>query len=230
MKKWLLITLLGLAMVSLSSAQGPIAQWTFEINTPADLTGSATISGIAADVGNGPASGVHASAATAWTTPAGNGSANSLSANTWGVGDYFQFQTSTIGFSGIFLSFDQTSSGTGPRDFELRYSTDGNNFTTFGAYTVLANGGAPNPAWNTTTPSSAYSFSYDLSSVTALDNASDVYFRLVDTSTTSANGGTVGTAGTDRVDNFTVAPVPEPSTCLLVGFGTLALLLVRRRK
>ncbi|MDB6125108.1 MAG: hypothetical protein JWQ71_4101 [Pedosphaera sp.] len=65
-------------------------------------------------------------------------------------------------------------------------------------------------------------FAYDLSSITALDNASSIYFRLIDQATTSISGATVGTGGTDRVDNFTVftvTPVPEPSTLALLGLG-----------
>ena len=229
MKKWTLVTFLGLSFASLSSAQTPIAQWTFEINTPADATDSPTISGIAADFGTGTASGVHAGALTDWSTPSGNGSANSLSVNTWAVGDYFQFRTSTVGFSGIFLSFDQTSSGTGPRDFDLRYSTDGINFTPFATYSVLANA-APNPVWNTSTASGLYTMTYDLSAVTALDNATDVYFRIGNTSTVSANGGTVAAACTDRLDNFMVAQIPEPSTYALLGLGALALALAQHRR
>ena len=65
-----------------------------------------------------------------------------------------------------------------------------------------------------------------------------MYFRIVDDSLTtggSINGGNVGTAGTDRVDNFsitaTATAVPEPSSlCLLGGFGLLAWHMIRRRK
>ena len=139
--------------------------------------------------------------------------------------------TAKAWFSGIRLEWDQTSSNTGPRDNRLDYSTDGVNFTTFGpGYTILANA-SPNPTWNSTTFNAIYHYSQDLSPVTALNNASTVYFRLIDTSTTSANGGTVGTGGTDRVDNFTIEVVPEPQTlALLSGFGILALNFIRRRK
>jgi len=207
------------------------AQWTFE-GSFASITGSSpTLSGLSPEVGTGTASGVHASTAT-WSSPAGNGSTHSFSVNTWAVGDYFQFQTSTLGLNNILVSFDQTSSGTGPRDFKLTYSTDGTTFSQFASdYMVLANA-SPNPVWNATTASSIYSYSFNLSAVTALNNASAVYFRVVDDSTISANGGTVATTGTDRLDNFTVqvVPVPEPNIAALAGFGVLGLILSRRSR
>ena len=207
------ITILALVLMALpvQSAQAAttIAQWTFESpNTPADATDAATYPNLIppAAGGTGNAGGFHASTATDWTTPVGNVSADSFSSNTWAVGDYYQFTVSTLNYTGIQVSWDQTGSATGPRDFRLAYSTDGTNFTDFGSpYTVLLNGGAPNPAWGATTGSSAYSFSRDLSAVTAIDNQANVYFRLIDNSTTAINGSPVAAGGTNRVDNFTVS-------------------------
>jgi predicted extracellular nuclease len=178
-----------------------IAQWTFESpNTPAAASAAIYPNAIAPAVGSGNAGGVHTSASTAWSTPVGNGSAYSFSSNNWSVGNYYQFSTNTAGFTGISVSWDQTGSATGPRDFKLAYSTDGTTFTDFYSYSL------PSPAvsWSSGSTSLATKFSSDLSSVTALDNQANVYFRLIDTSTTSIGGGTVGTAGTGRVDNFTV--------------------------
>ena len=78
----------------------------------------------------------------------------------------------------------------------------------------------------------ASEYTFDLSTVTALDDQSSVFFRLVDTSTTSANAGTVAGGGTDRVDNFTVTAtaVPEPSTIALLTLGGAAGLVALRRK
>jgi hypothetical protein len=158
---------------------------------------------------------------------------HSFSSTNWVVGDYWQFQVSTAGNSGISLNWDQTSSNTGPRDFQLQYSTDGINFTNYGSiYAVLANA-APN-VWSTTgTPNAASGFSFNLSGITALDNQATEYFRLVDASTISANGSTVAIAGTSRVDNFTVtAAVPEPETyaMLLAGLALLGFSARRRAK
>ena len=206
------------------------AQWTFEGSFGMIPGTSTSISGLVAEGGTffGASTGsvVHASAST-WSSPVGNGSSHSLSANTWAVGDYFQFQTRTLGLNNIMVSYDQVSSSTGPGRFTFAYSTDGTTFTPFATdYTVLVNA-APN-TWTSGTPVTTTTYTYDLSSVPALNNASFVWFRLIDSSTTSAGGATVATAGTDRVDNFTVQVVPEPTTTAIAGIGLFALVLGRR--
>jgi hypothetical protein len=227
MKK-MLCCLFGLLLAG-ASVQAQIASWNFNLlNLSASDTNSTSLFSVPADTGSGTASGVHASS-DVFSTPVGNGSAESISATKWAVGDYWQFRTSTLGSSGIEVSWDQTSSSTGPGKGLLEYSTNGSTFTAFGAdYTILADG-SPHATWNATTHSSFYIFLYDLSSITVLNNVPSVYFRLVDDSTASAGLGTVGTAGTDRVDNFTVAVVPEPASAILGGLCFLVWSLLRRR-
>src|SRR5690348_486463 len=151
MKKFLALAVLIGASTAPAFA-GAITEWTFE-STSASIAGTSNhIDNIAADVGTGIASGVHAGAGTVWSSPAGNVSTHSFSSTLWAVGDYYQFQTSTIGFSGIAVVWDQTGSSTGPRDFALSYSLDGSAYTTVSTgYSVLQNGGAPNPPWGATT-------------------------------------------------------------------------------
>jgi autotransporter-associated beta strand protein len=174
-----------------------VADFTFETSMPA------TAGPFAAEIGNGSALGFHAGS-TVYSTPAGNGSAHSFSSTAWAIGDYYQFQVSTVGAPNVALNWDQTSSNTGPRDFVLQYSTNGTTFSTFGSqYSVLANN-APNPLWSATINHPEFNFNLDLSSVTAINNQPNVYFRLLDNSTNSAAGGTVAAGGTGRVDNFTV--------------------------
>jgi hypothetical protein len=206
----------------LSSSAIEINRWSFEVNTPADLSNSSVSPTAADDNGNGLASGFHASAATDWTTPAGNGSANSFSANEWAIGDYFQFQVSTLGYQDVTLSWNQTRSSTGPGVFDLAYSTDGSSFTVgLNNYTVSAIG------WSSGSADSTI-FSVDLSAIAALDNDASVYFRIVSDSSPSSTGGT------SRIDNFVVnastiptnAPVPDSlpfSFAAVALFGLVAL-------
>ena len=226
MKQKYIISTLAAALLSVSAAfsQTTIAKWTFETSQPAGTLGAGVwITNIAAEVGSGIASGWHSgflAAAPAYSSPAGNGSAHSFSANSWtnNPGDFYQFAVSTIGYTNIVVTFDSISSGTGPRDFYLAYSTDGINFTQFGG--VYTNGNTP--AWSTTTGNAAYSHTSDLSSITGITNQPVVYFRLVDNSTIASNGGGVGTAGTSRVDNFAVTGTSYPNPPQIQGISPIS--------
>ena len=218
MKKTMLLTCLTLVMGVSTQGQTTIADWTFETSQP-------TTSGpISPELGSGTMIGSHAGAAT-YSTPAGNGSSHSYSSALWANNDYYQAQVSTTGYSDdIVLSWAQTSSGTGPGQFQLQYSTDGATWNNLGGtYTVLANA-SPNPTWNVTTASSIYDYSVDLSAATsyAVDNQATLDIRFEDESTTSANGGGVGTSGTDRIDNVLIQDtvVPEHSSLSLLGIAS----------
>jgi hypothetical protein len=196
----------------------PIAQWTFESTVPT------TAGPYSPEVGSGSASGFHTGAAV-YSSPAGNGSAHSYSSTLWAVGDYWQFKVSTLGFENISISWNQAGSSTGPRDFILQFSNDGTSFTQVGnAYQI------PLSDWSTTTFHNGFAFNPDLSGFASLImNQSDVYFRLVDNSTTAINPGSVSSGGTDRIDNFTVtgAQIPDSTSglaCLVCSVGLLEVL------
>ncbi|MBL7832656.1 MAG: hypothetical protein JNK18_01815 [Cyclobacteriaceae bacterium] len=171
-----------------------LALWTFETSLP-NSTGAVSAN-LQAESGTlavaSIASGVHLSASTVYSNPAGNGSAESFSSNFWDTNDYYQFATNSTGMADLKISWDQTRSGSGPSAFALYYSTDGTNFTKHADYTVIQATWASGAAITTT------SFSYDLSSVTALNNQSTLVFRLVHT------GSGIATGGTNRVDNVKV--------------------------
>ena len=210
----------------------PIANWTFETSPPGGdgCVGGGTpacpvgtdFTGVLADTGTGTALGHHATAATAWSNPVGNGSANSFSSNQWTVGDYYQFQVSTSALSNIGIQYEQMSSATGPRNFKLQYSTNGTTFTDLPGYSQAS------ISWSSVSPIAPPqldTYSYDFSSVPALNNQANVYFRITDNSTVSLNGGTVAVAGTDRLDNVgiysnfninqpPVVPPPTPPVAL----------------
>jgi hypothetical protein len=210
-----------------SATNDTISNWDFEANPPGGASCGTTgfpacpvgtdISGITASSGPGTASAHHASGLTVFSNPAGNGSAESFSSDHFAVGDYYQFQTSTTGtpsFSNIGLVFDQVSSNTGPRDFKVQYSTDGSTFLDFAnnTYTVQP---SDTPGWaaGTAVPAGLDTFAFDLSGITALNNAANVYFRLSVTGVSTAGPATgwapgvegpVQTGGTSRIDNVTV--------------------------
>lgn len=221
---------LGAAFCASSALADTLALWTFETSVPGGASGitGSDIGGLVAEegvfAGTSIGSGHHASSATVWNNPAGNGSAESLSSNNWAVGDYLQFSTSTLGYSGITFQWDHTSSNTGPRDFDLSWSLDGTNFSSLGTtFSVLANA-APNPVWNSSTGSPLYTLG-PVAAPADLDNQPVVYFRLSMATNISANGGTVASGGTSRVDNVMI--VPEPGSLALLALSSLVFL--RRR-
>jgi len=197
-------------------------------NTGYSVVTASSIGAFSAESGTGSAFGVHASASTAWSTPAGNGSVHSLSSDHWGVNDYYQFNVSTAGLSSLVVSFDATGSATGPGQFALAYSSDGSNFSTFASYSIYTGSSS---SFSTSAANALDSYSFDLSGVTALNNLSTAYFRMVETGTSNATGGAIGTAGTSRVDNFTVAgAVPEPASLSIITVAGMAALARRRNK
>lgn len=221
----------ALATLSFVTTQAQtIADWTFETSQPQVVTNFA--GPYSPEIGSGSAYGVHSYPAVVFNSPVGNGSAHSFSATNWAVGDYWQFDVSTLGYSGVTISWDQTSSSTGPGVFGLFYSINGGAYTQIGVnYTVLADA-SPNPAWNSTTRSSIYTYTPNLSSLGGiLGNQTSVSFELIDETSTNASGGPNST-GTDSIDNFLVAaPVPEPTAVSLALLGSLvSVAALRRRK
>jgi len=230
MKKLVLLLSSASAMAVTSlQAQTTIAQWNFsDFGTSVTNTTFGPVAATAGVNASGAVlNGVHSNALSVWSHPAGNGNADSLSANHWTAGDYFQFQFSTLTFSNIAISWSQARSSTGATNFSLAYSVDGSSFTTYTNYTVLQSGGAGAPGtWSATSNNPIYVLSYDLSSITAIDDQPDVYLRLVSEQTSA-------TTGTGRIDGITITGVPEPSTyamLALAGAGFAGYVIRRRRR
>ncbi len=166
---------------------GVLAKWTFETSLPA------TAGPHAAEEGSGDATGLHVLGGTVYSNPVGNGSGESFSSNFWSTGDYYQFETSSVGYTGVEITFDQTRSGTGPGTFDVDISTDGVNWTTLVDDYVI---GAV--SWSSATYQAASTFGPF--AAPALDDQATVYVRLVSQETTA-------TGGTNRVDNVTLTGV-----------------------
>jgi hypothetical protein len=143
-----------------------------------------------------------------------------------------QFNASTAGLSNIVASFDVQATDGSPRYGQFQYTIDGSNFTSFGS---LLDFNTSFDGWAT--------FSYDLSTIAAVNNNPSFGFKLVSAFSpvefTNANGvqpaNTAfqrasatsqvynGTAGNWRFDMVTISSVPEPSSLVV---GTLAVVCV----
>lgn len=220
-KQMFLASAVALAVSSAASA-AIVAGWTMTTAIPAATTGTNYTYG-SADTGDATAgtslSGFHALAATTWSSPAGNGSQYSLSSNNWSVGDYYQIAVSTVGYSDIYLAWDQTRSSTGPSNFDVQMSTDGTNFSSILAgYSVIQAGlaGTGTLAWSTANGVQS-AFTTTVASIAGADNQATLYFRFV-------NNSTVAAGGTNRIDNIMVSsgPIPAPGAIALLGLAGLA--------
>ena len=193
-----------------------LAQWTFEnLTSGLPVTNSAFGTAYAEaglQSGSAALTGLHASSATAYSTPSGNGSARSISANNWATNDYYQIRFSSAGHQNLKLTFDHTGSSTGPAEFLVSYSTNGGTFTTFSNYDIAKTNATSAATWNNINSNSVSSVTMNLTPVEGLNNQSDVYLRFVMRSTLALNGGTVGTAGTSRLDNVVVEAVSIGTT------------------
>jgi hypothetical protein len=189
--------------------ENPVSRWTFDNMTFSGTGQTPTISNGLADLGdqteNTTMNGFHQSASTSWTSPVGNGSLKSISADNWQVGDYFRYSVNTKYTTIIRLTFDQTSSATGPKDFKLQWSIDGLNFNDISNYNVPYNtNNNTNYSWTSGNYQSFSTLSFDLSSITEINDQTNVQFRMINNSTSALLGGTIQTDGTSRMDNFTM--------------------------
>ncbi|MGA2797821.1 MAG: hypothetical protein ABSE63_09600, partial [Thermoguttaceae bacterium] len=97
---------------------------------------------------------------------------------------YVEFDVKTTDYQPQAISYDTRSSGTGSHEHDWQYSLDsGTTWTNIGNLTWTGTGNLVE--------------TLDLSSITALNNQSDVRFRV----TYAAVGGT---GGTNRIDNWTL--------------------------
>ena len=121
---------------------------------------------------------------------------------------------STVGFSNIVISFATQGTGSGFNSDQLQYSLDGVSFVDFGApYTP---------------PTTFGLVTFDLSSITGVNDNPNAAFRIVFNGATSASGN-------NRLDNLVVegqtivetGTIPEPSSMLLLSIGLTGSIAIR---
>ena len=216
-----------------------ITQWTFNSAVPDANSGTGSLlpstgAGTASLVGGTTATFASGDASGGSTDPAvGDDSGLNLAGfPVQGAADKTagaQFTVSTVGFTGVLLTWDQLQSATASRYSFLQYTVNGVNYldAPSGLFLVAAGG-----AWNNTR-------SYDFSSVADVNNNALFGVRIVSTfrpSTTAYDPSTVastyGTAGTYRFDmvTFSATPVPEVGTLALMLAGLAAVGFVAQRR
>lgn len=173
------------------TAEEVIAGWNFTVNDVSNQT---------ADAGNVLNLGIqtintNSGGTVSW--PAGPSTGvYSVSSNNWHDGmdlEYWETSVNTTGATGIKVSSRQYGSNTGPRDFKLQYRVGAAGaFTDVPGGTILvANSWGSGDLVDLPLPADA-------------DNQPVVYLRWIVTSTTSINGGTVASGGTDRISQVAI--------------------------
>ncbi len=219
---------LVLAAPIAAQAQIVVTQWNFNASTTTPSVGA----GAASLVGGTTATFASGAANGGSTDPQGTtgnfgwnlstfpaATAGNLSAGA-------QFAVSTLGQSGIVVSWDQRHSNTSSAVVQFQYSTNGTTFTNFGMPFIASAG----DTWfNNRT--------VDLSGVAGVSNNASFAFRIVSSFAPAAGGyvaSTTGssyaTTGTWRFDMVTVSAVPEPTTTALLLAGLAAVGLLARRR
>ncbi|MFV0393707.1 MAG: CehA/McbA family metallohydrolase, partial [Coprobacillaceae bacterium] len=107
-------------------------------------------------------------------------------------GDYYQLKLDSLLCGNVTLSYKMRGSGTGPRDFQIYYSTDGLTYE-------LAN----NTIYKKTTSDAVFE-DYEVTLPSLANNAGTLYIRIQVASSTSIAGNTIGTGGTNYIQEIEV--------------------------
>lgn len=259
----------ALLAVSLTAAQAQtvITDWTFDnyanasgtiVANPAPSTGAGTASAlgfnnsynsttsvsspdIIVDVAGSSANGLND-----WRLRGqspGNGWSSQAPIGTQGA----QFSVSTVGYSGISLTFDVSTTKQAEANLEVLFTTDGINwhnatispFTGANTATVLNNTTSANTVMGSyikmQNSNGGWYDGITANFGAAASNNPNFGVEIVNASTGADDLNQAGTAynnnsGNWRIDNVSIQGVPEPSTLALAALGLTTLFLFRQRQ
>ncbi|RYY39102.1 MAG: hypothetical protein EOO08_11260 [Chitinophagaceae bacterium] len=162
----------------------------------------------------------------ALSTPAGfsgtSGTPNpySVSSNGWNLGNgtkYWQVDVNTTGATGLTVTSNQGSSGTGPKDWKLQYRV-GNT----GAFTDVAGGTVTLTTAVVPATANTWGTLTNVALPTATENQPLVQLRWIMTSDLAINGAAVASTGTSRISGIYVkAAGGAPTPVYVTGYQNL---------
>ncbi|MCL6261050.1 chitobiase/beta-hexosaminidase C-terminal domain-containing protein [Aquiflexum sp. TKW24L] len=188
----LLAFTLMMGALSAQAQTSVLAGWTFESTNTSDR--------VFADQGNINNVGIQIISLkninfTTYVLGSGGTGTSAKNANGWqeavGIDKYWQVKVNTIGFESLSISSKQQGSNTGPKDFRIDYSLDGE------VWAALPGGSI-----------SVSSLNFNSGTVTSLpipaaaSNQETVFLRWIKSTNVSINGGTVASTGTNRIDDI----------------------------
>ncbi len=136
---------------------------------------------------------------------------NGISNSGWNVGEYFQIVAPTMGYNIMNISFNVRSSGTGPGNFKIQYSSTGS----LGTFTDL-----PGGTFSSGNGVCVARGPFDLSAINSINNNSNSVIRLVFTGGEADGSPATGdaqSAGTFRIDDIIINGTPTCSTGSFTG-------------
>lgn len=174
-----------------------------------DFNGSFNTTTPAASIGTGTATligGVTGASATGTTNDNANALSEGLANNGWQTAAYatnnnaannktsgVQFNTSTVGYRNVKVTYESRNSNTGSKYMRLQYTTNGTDFVDYPGDAMFGNPGNFEP------------FSFDLTGFAGVRNNANFGFRLVSEYEVTANFGVGTNAYVAASGNFSAA-------------------------
>jgi hypothetical protein len=190
----------GVLPVPRALAATTVVNWSFDAGNLTPSVGAGTIfrgAGLQANATEYPTG--NPTSGLAWNNQ--DFTANGTLQTAIAADEFIGVQVDLTNCASLTVSFDERASSTGPKNYEIYYSTDGSNFSTTGAAGVI------NMAFGAT-PMHAHSFPYDSVVDQVIRDQSNVYFRIY-------AWGATSTSGTWRLDNVSVSSSSTPSAVTL---------------